>query len=295
MIFVASQADASALNLGKISIKTINDVSQETYDVIAAYGNKSFTDDQIIAIDDFLIAFNNASWKSKVKRLIIPLLSNDNNNPTVSTNGVSYENLYDIVTKEAGKLASGAGTNGDTGSPAITFKGGIFVNAVVNNANTTPFLKYSEIAFNVRDFMFGVYGNRGTDENNISKHIIFSIREPNYSCSFTTKSIQVGASNKVSVISTKETNKGDDFGILLSYNYSSSFFKGYKDSMLVSTSTVTDTYANGTINDSFGFGTGSNLTKNIGDKIRIITLGSSMNEEEMQEYDKLLQTLLSCF
>ena len=100
MIFVASQADASALNLGKISIKTIEDVNQETYDVIKAYGNKSFTEDQIIALDDFLMAFNNASWKSKVKRLIIPVLGNDNNSPTANSKGVSYENLYDIVTKE---------------------------------------------------------------------------------------------------------------------------------------------------------------------------------------------------
>ena len=100
MIFVASQADASALNLGKVSIKTINDVSQETYDVIAAYGNKSFTDDQIIAIDDFLISLKNLSIYSKFSYCVLPILAPET--PFLNDNSTWKDTnpCYDIVNKE---------------------------------------------------------------------------------------------------------------------------------------------------------------------------------------------------
>lgn len=96
MIFVASQADASALNLGKVSI---NDVSQETYDVIAAYGNKSFTDDQIIAIDDFLIQLKNLPTYNKFSYCVLPILAPE----TTFLNDKSYwkdkNPCYDIINK----------------------------------------------------------------------------------------------------------------------------------------------------------------------------------------------------
>lgn len=99
MIFVASQADASALNLGKISIKTINDVSQETYDVIAAYGNKSFTDDQIIAIDDFLIQLKNLPTYSRFSYCVLPILAPET--PFLNDNSIWKDTnpCYDIINK----------------------------------------------------------------------------------------------------------------------------------------------------------------------------------------------------
>lgn len=99
MIFIASKADASALNLGKISIKTINDVSQETYDVIAAYGNKSFTDDQIIAIDDFLIQLKNLPTYSRFSYCVLPILAPET--PFLNDNSVWTDTnpCYDIINK----------------------------------------------------------------------------------------------------------------------------------------------------------------------------------------------------
>ena len=292
MIFVATNADASALNLGKISIKNIGDVSKETYDVITAYGNKSLTDDQIIALDDFLIAFNNASWKSKVKRLVIPVLGNDVDNPTSSSAGVEYANLYDIIKKEKGKLTTG-GTNGDTGSPVITFKDGIYANAFANSANYVPSFIYTEIPYNVRDLMFGVYGKRGTHPNNEASNVILSIKSPVWACGLTPKTFEVGASTQKTTISTAETDKGEDFNAIFSYNYGSYFFKGYKDGVLVSVSTLKDTYANGETNNGFAFYQGDKAEKKIGNVIKIMTLGSSMTEQEMKQYDSLLRNLLS--
>ncbi len=97
MIFIASNADASANNLGKLSIKSIEDVSQHTYDVIEAYGNKSFTDDQIIAIDDFLLTFEN--YKSKIDCAIIPILGieEDIQIPSINT---PLKGSYDLTTED---------------------------------------------------------------------------------------------------------------------------------------------------------------------------------------------------
>lgn len=97
MIFVASQADASALNLGKISIKTIDDVSQDTYDVIAAYGNKSFTDDQIIAIDDFLLVFD--KYKEKITCAILPIIGIEETYQVPATPS-RLKCTYDLISKQ---------------------------------------------------------------------------------------------------------------------------------------------------------------------------------------------------
>lgn len=98
MIFVATNSDASVSNLGQISIKTITDVSKETYDLIANYGNKELSDEQIIALDDFLIEFN-LKWKSKINCLILPILCGDRKVYETSTAFFSSKALYNIKSK----------------------------------------------------------------------------------------------------------------------------------------------------------------------------------------------------
>lgn len=103
MIFVSKNADASANNLGKISIKSIDDVSQETYDVIAAYGNKSFTDDQIIAIDDFLIGLRKHPAYSHITAFVVPILSQETK-PGSSDSDTKFTNTnvsYDLISKKS--------------------------------------------------------------------------------------------------------------------------------------------------------------------------------------------------
>lgn len=79
MIFIATGANASANNLGKISIKTIDDITPQTIEILNYFG-KTWTDDKKIAIDDFLVSFNAASWKSKVKIMYMPILMPIQNN-----------------------------------------------------------------------------------------------------------------------------------------------------------------------------------------------------------------------
>lgn len=102
MIFVANGADASANNLGKVSIKKIEDVSQETYDVITEYGNKSFTDDQIIAIDDFLVQLKNLSTYSRFTYFILPILSPATEKGDMGSDTIWTDTnpCYDIISKQ---------------------------------------------------------------------------------------------------------------------------------------------------------------------------------------------------
>jgi hypothetical protein len=73
MIFVATGANAVANNIGKISIKTVDDIMQSTKDLLTFF-DKSWNDTQKVAIDDFFVGFNAAAWKSKIKILTMPIL-----------------------------------------------------------------------------------------------------------------------------------------------------------------------------------------------------------------------------
>lgn len=73
MILIAIGADASANNLGKIVVKSIDDISAETASLLSYFG-KAWTDEQKVEIDNFFELLNLASWKSKIKILVMPIL-----------------------------------------------------------------------------------------------------------------------------------------------------------------------------------------------------------------------------
>lgn len=121
MIFVATNADASGSNLGQISIKTITDVSKETYDLIANYGNKKLSDEQIIALDDFLIEFN-LKWKSKINCLILPILCGDRKVYEAKDDFLSSKALYNIKSNNLQSVTASLYSN-SVGRLQITDKG----------------------------------------------------------------------------------------------------------------------------------------------------------------------------
>lgn len=105
MIFVAKNLDASENNLGTISIKSIDDVSQSTYDIISAYGNKVLSEDAIIALDDFLIDFNE-KWSSKVNCLILPILCGEQKVYDTLQDLKTSPAILNIKTKESAQISS---------------------------------------------------------------------------------------------------------------------------------------------------------------------------------------------
>lgn len=138
MIFVATGANASENNLGKISIKNIGDVSQNTYDVIVDCGNKSFTDDEIIAIDDFLIILN--GYIEKIDSAIIPILGIQENMVIGTYDKNKLKGTYDLKikdyrglkqTEKGSGLTLKMGINGitSTGISAIGNERGVLANS----------------------------------------------------------------------------------------------------------------------------------------------------------------------
>lgn len=112
MIFIAKGMNASANNLGKLDFKSVDDISQETKDLLAFYG-ADYTDSQKLAVDDFLTSFNSASWKDKVLRLVLPFLAPDDENSYVINpyGAVKMKALYDVVSKEELGMYSSNGNN----------------------------------------------------------------------------------------------------------------------------------------------------------------------------------------
>lgn len=103
MIFIATGADATGKSIGDaISIKGIEDVQQSTLDLIQDFGGKSFTDEKIVAIDDFMLWFNGLSYKSKIKIAVPSFLIPSANGllpADLSTGSPYLKNLADLNTE----------------------------------------------------------------------------------------------------------------------------------------------------------------------------------------------------
>lgn len=164
MIFVASQADASALNLGKVSLKSINDVSQETYDVIAAYGNKSFTDDQIIAIDDFLTGLRNHPAYSHITAFILPILSPETEieDPNTDKKFTNTKVSYDLISKSILPVSGYNGYVDKHGLKCYKNAGKMPCVFFINNSNVGINKKVITVGYNLklpRLYNFAVISN----------------------------------------------------------------------------------------------------------------------------------------
>lgn len=110
MKIVLRGADFTANNIGQISLKDISDISQETLDVLAFYG-KDWTDNQKLAIDDFLIRLKAHSAYSYIDYMIAPILVPEEIMPDPSVDLVFKNSKigYDLISKTV--IGSTAGYN----------------------------------------------------------------------------------------------------------------------------------------------------------------------------------------
>jgi hypothetical protein len=165
MIFIAKGADASANNLGQISIKTIDDVLQSTLDLITEFGSKTFTDEQIIGLDTFLVDFNAWSSKSKVKIQILPILLPNANgllNSDFVTGTPYLKNLADPTTE---LILSAGFLNTQYGLIGVRENGYVMQNATDDGAGNigtiwgNSFLGFDSTSFGItnKNIHFGVY------------------------------------------------------------------------------------------------------------------------------------------
>lgn len=101
LTFVLKNADFSEKNLGQITLKDIGDVAQSTLDILESYGSKSFTNNQIVEIDNFLVGIKNLSFYNKITHMVIPILSPiDDVDKDLSTDFPFFNSncAYDIIT-----------------------------------------------------------------------------------------------------------------------------------------------------------------------------------------------------
>lgn len=75
MIFVAKKADFSKNYFEKVSVKTVNDISDFTKGVLSVYEkDKDITDAKKIALDDFFVWLKGQNYYSKIGCLYMPIL-----------------------------------------------------------------------------------------------------------------------------------------------------------------------------------------------------------------------------
>jgi len=164
MIIKLTGANFSANNIGKIDIRTAPDAATQI--LLDTYGKTTWTLTQQLAINDFLLGFNAAAWKSKVKRLVMPILAPVN---TIIKNeqGVFFYDLISAANLTA--LYGGAYTYLGANTPLeIRANGLINPNAAtVSNGNDYLGINYNvDTVLNLNNFHYGVYSYKdATDQN----------------------------------------------------------------------------------------------------------------------------------
>jgi hypothetical protein len=153
MIFIANGANASANNIGQISIKTVDDISAATTALLTFYG-KAWGDSQKVAIDDFFIAFNAASWRSKVKVMVMPILM-PIENAIVNTRFKTVGSIFDknLADQATPLIAASQFLLADYGFLGISQNGFVLQNATTG---TTPGTIYSNNGAGYNTNTFGI-------------------------------------------------------------------------------------------------------------------------------------------
>lgn len=93
MIIRLATADFSANNIGSVDLRT--DVSLTTKAILDYYG-KTWTLPQKFAIEDFLLKKEAWSFKTKIKRLVLPILGQAQ---AITAGSTNVKGFYDLITQ----------------------------------------------------------------------------------------------------------------------------------------------------------------------------------------------------
>lgn len=141
--------DAAANNLGKVSLKTIEDVKQSTIELLSVY-NRKYTDEQYIAIDDFLETL--APIKDKIKVLVLPFLFADSDETPIAF-GTNTLAMYDIIRKEKTSINAAIAN-----SAKFCIKNGGIVLSGDAQPTTGLYLQNAWIPSDLKEYCVGVNG-----------------------------------------------------------------------------------------------------------------------------------------
>lgn len=159
MYLILEGADFSANKVGTVPIKTVDEISQQTIDLLAYYGG-TYTDDEKIALDDYLELNTNDSIYAKLVHLQLPFLAPNMTAGEIEADlATGNKAFYDI--KQA-KLPDGTKVgyqNGFTSGRvkwALTDKG--ITEVEIPSSGTTYALatSFSDDVLDVNNFSLGV-------------------------------------------------------------------------------------------------------------------------------------------
>lgn len=275
MIFIAKGMNAADNNLGQLKIKSVEDISQETINLLNIYGG-TYSDDQKIAVDDFLTAFNTASWKDNVKSLTMPFLGVPSEQ---DESFLWYENedepvfMYDLV---AGHVTNPM-CQASNGAKYRLKNGGLVITSENNTAIPVRFgtNKVNDLS----KAGVGIFCNKLLDQFGYAD--VFNHSEDN-------KVIQLGAWWSSLTVDTEKINSGEMHFINLSDKFS-----------LISGDTVVDSKPAPTGKDYSSISGDrrcqAKLEMNDEFALRSTVITEGMTDEEFIELGKLIKTLITAF
>ena len=286
MIFVATGADASANNLGKISLKSVSDIAPSTTTMLNFFA-KTWTDDQKIAIDDFLVAFNAATWKTKVKVISMPILIPVQNGvlgTEITPSGSKFrKNIVDFnneITAIPGLISStfariGVNQNGivlqnDPGTGTIT-------------ANAALVLDVTTYGITNKSLHYGVYYKHSDKFRSGSA----SSTQPLLESTLIRDSAQTF--NNISVTANTTSSPKEQL-LILNGDVTVATSKSYVKNALVATTIVNTNTSAVQVQASIITG-GTDNIHNVSTSC-FMTFGNYMTDAELLEYGNLINTLM---
>lgn len=283
MIIKLTGADFSANNIGKLDVRT--EVDSATLAMLNNYGKTSWSLSQKLIINDFLTGFNSSTWKSKVKRLVLPILA-PLNILDRNEQGVYF---YDIISgTNLTTLYGGAyGSN----KMEITANGLKNPNGKTVNDNNDYFgINYNLPSVTLANFHYGVYSYKDPTDQELGQ-ISSSVGG--------TRQLITESGVTFGFYSTT-SNTGDVKGV---FDVNTKFKRGlriasYNGAVMVGMSVglplASVSYRNTLPMNQTGFDSAliSRYTPPIKTEISLLTIGENLTQSELLEYNNLIETLM---
>lgn len=159
MIIKLPNADFSANNIGTVDLRT--EVNASTQTILDYYG-KTWTLQQQFAIEDFLTAKSNWTFASKIKKLVIPILSQNQDLPRGTA---EIKGFYDLISESILTFEFGAAISTTVANRFIG-DNGFFDTETATGANNFFKVNFgTPTAYD--DLHFGMYYHNTENSSNV--------------------------------------------------------------------------------------------------------------------------------
>lgn len=261
-------------------------LNPETNSLLNVYGKTNWGLEQKLAIQEFLEGFNTATWKSKVKRLVIPILAPES---TIHKD-VSGVWFYDLMSDIILESLYGSNYESDGYYPLKIVENGLKNPGRINNSGWSDYLGIAldvDDLVELNDIHLGTYYHK--DEAESSKYVLSALEK--YTLGLDGGRIRFGhTSTGDSIWTDADVNKENVRGFrLVSYDSPNVSGIGCGDEILYGHLTdnggmTTTPKYNSRLLSGFSAPTQTVLS--------LLTIGNALTLEETQEYTILVNNLM---